>query len=86
MGCECMAVLVVTFPPSNNFELYLQEFMQSAIADPAQGDTRVRTYAQHCLLRLKRKSKKGPRGKVPTVAEIERAREAPLKPSVFGFP
>lgn len=86
-GWECMAALVMTFPPSKNFELYLQEVMQAPLTAAAESDVadpRVKLYAQHCLTRLERIFKKGPRGKVPSIAEIERAREAPLKPSVFG--
>lgn len=67
-----MSVLVVTFPPSKNFELYLTEFMHDAVANAT--DPRIKTIIQHCLIKLERISKKGPRGKVPTTAEIERAK------------
>ena len=65
-----MCVLLVTFPPSKNFEAYLRSFMQHRTA---QTEGRVDIMAKYCLQRLSVIAKKGPRGKAPTVAEIETA-------------
>lgn len=70
-GWEIMATLVITFPPSKNFESYLRRFMEKHIKN---GDEKVKIFAKHCLIKLGRISVKGPRGKVPTVAEVDRAR------------
>lgn len=80
-GWEIMATMVVTFPPSKNFEQYLVGF----IADNCHSsDEKISTFAKHCAVKLERISKKGPRGKVLTIPEIDRAREAAFQPSVFG--
>ncbi|KAI9189011.1 hypothetical protein H9P43_000438 [Blastocladiella emersonii ATCC 22665] len=78
-GWNLMACLVPCFPPSKNFEHYLQSFIAgyTTHADYA-------VVASHCLRRLERSCKMGPRGKVPTAPEIERMLEAPYAPSVFG--
>lgn len=65
-----MCVLLVTFPPSKNFETSLRAFMQQATS---QHEGRVDIMAKYCLRRLSYISKKGPRGKPPSVAEIETA-------------
>ncbi|KAI3639330.1 hypothetical protein MIR68_002860 [Amoeboaphelidium protococcarum] len=80
-GWELMSTLVVTFPPSKNFESYLEQFMKERFSDP---DEKIQIFSKHCLTKLTRIAVKGPRGKVPTIAEIDRAKEAPFFPSVFG--
>lgn len=70
-GWELMSSVTIAFPPSKNFEAYLQSFMRECI-DAA--DEKASTFAQHCLGKLDRICKKGPRGKVLTVAEIDRAK------------
>ncbi|KAH9027314.1 hypothetical protein EDB85DRAFT_2148580 [Lactarius pseudohatsudake] len=47
---------------------------------------RVDVLAKHCLKRLAAISKKGPRGKPPSLAEIETASDAAFNPSTFGEP
>ena len=80
-GWEVMCCTSMTFPPSKNFEHYLQNFIQSATGD---ADEKVQVYAKYVQGKLVKITKSGPRGKTPTVPEIERAMEAPFSPSVFG--
>lgn len=63
-----MCVLLITFPPSKNFETYLRSFMQQHTSEQ---EGRVDIMAKYGLRRLAFISKKGPRGKPPTVSEIE---------------
>ena len=65
-----LCVLLITFPPSKDFETYLQAFIQT---HTSHQEGRVDVMAKHCLRRLSSISKKGPRGKPPSVAEIETA-------------
>jgi hypothetical protein len=74
-------VLVITFPPSKDFETYLHGFLRQR-AGVTEG--RVDIMAKHCANRLAVVAKKGPRGKPPTVAEIETAADAAFNPSTFG--
>lgn len=80
-GWQMLCVLLTSFPPSKNFETYLRSFMQQRTA---QQEGRVDVIAKHCLRRLVAISKKGPRGKPPTMAEIETASDAAFNPSTFG--
>ncbi|EMD32094.1 hypothetical protein CERSUDRAFT_119077 [Gelatoporia subvermispora B] len=80
-GWQLLCVLLVTFPPSKNFETYLQAYMQQATTHQ---EGRVDVMAKYCLRRLAYISKKGPRGKPPSVAEIETASDAAFHPSIFG--
>ncbi|KAF8638003.1 hypothetical protein AX16_010635 [Volvariella volvacea WC 439] len=80
-GWQLMCVLLITFPPSKNFETYLQSFMQQRVG---QQEGRVDVMAKYCLRRLGYITKKGPRGKPPTIAEIETASDAAFNPSTFG--
>ncbi|KAI9142002.1 hypothetical protein BKA69DRAFT_1070956 [Paraphysoderma sedebokerense] len=85
-GWELISVIVVTFPPSKNFEDYLKDFIRSHFhADDLRTD-KINVIARHCGKKLDRICKVGPKGKTPTVPEIERAMEAPFVPSVFGEP
>ncbi|KAF9528517.1 hypothetical protein CPB83DRAFT_929834 [Crepidotus variabilis] len=80
-GWQLLCVLLLTFPPSKNFETYLHAFIQN---HTTQQEGRVDVMAKYCLRRLVSISKKGPRGKPPTVAEIETASDAAFNPSTFG--
>ncbi|KAG0704734.1 hypothetical protein DFH29DRAFT_1036948 [Suillus ampliporus] len=80
-GWQMLCVLLTAFPPSKNFETYLRSFMQQRTG---QQEGRVDVIAKHCLRRLVAISKKGPRGKPPTMAEIETASDAAFNPSTFG--
>ncbi|KAJ3365040.1 hypothetical protein GGF31_008839 [Allomyces arbusculus] len=79
-GWRVMACLTATFPPSKNFEEYLKSF----IAEHATFDGDIGTLATHCARMLDRSCRNGPRGKTPTVAEIDRMLDAAFHPSVFG--
>ncbi|PPQ77223.1 hypothetical protein CVT25_011069 [Psilocybe cyanescens] len=80
-GWQLLCVLLISFPPSKNFEAYLQAFVQK---HTTQQEGRVDVMAKHCLRRLVSISKKGPRGKPPSIAEIETASDAAFNPSTFG--
>lgn len=80
-GWQLLCVLVVTFPPSKNFEPTLRSFIQQ---NKGQTEGRVDIMAKYCYQRLSIIAKKGPRGKAPTVAEIETASDAAFNPSTFG--
>ncbi|KAF8973177.1 hypothetical protein BDZ97DRAFT_1912748 [Flammula alnicola] len=80
-GWQLLCVLLISFPPSKNFETYLQAFIQK---HTTQQEGRVDVMAKHCLRRLSSISKKGPRGKPPMIAEIETASDAAFNPSTFG--
>lgn len=80
-GWQMLCVLLIAFPPSKNFEAYLRSFILQRIS---QSEGRVDIMAKHCLRRLSAISKKGPRGKPPSVAEIETASDAAFNPSTFG--
>jgi Rho GTPase-activating protein 39 len=69
-GWQLLCVLLATFPPSKNFEPSLRSFINLATHQP---EGRVDIIAKYCLRRLAYISNKGPRGKPPTVAEIEAA-------------
>ncbi|KAK7045719.1 hypothetical protein VNI00_007552 [Paramarasmius palmivorus] len=80
-GWQFICVLLITFPPSKNFETYLQSFIQQ---HTMQHESRIDIMAKFCLRRLATISKKGPRGKPPSMAEIEIASDAAFNPSTFG--
>ncbi|KAG6812536.1 hypothetical protein H0H92_002305 [Tricholoma furcatifolium] len=92
-GWQLLCVVLITFPPSKNFETYLSSFLQQ---HTSHHEGRVDVMAKYCLRRLGHISKKGPRGKAPTLAEIETASILPLhrlieeaqdsafNPSTFG--
>jgi hypothetical protein len=63
-------VLLISFPPSKNFETYLRSFMQQRTT---QVEGRVDVMAKYCIRKLAFISKKGPRGKPPSLTEIETA-------------
>ncbi|CAL1708316.1 unnamed protein product [Somion occarium] len=80
-GWQLLCVLLVTFPPSKNFEGSLQSYLQQGTSQP---EGRVDVMAKYCLRRLANISRKGPRGKAPTLPEIETASDAAFNPSIFG--
>ncbi|KAF8705905.1 MyTH4 domain, partial [Rhizoctonia solani] len=80
-GWQLLCVLLVTFPPSKNFEGYLRSFMLSKIK---QTEGRIDVMAKYCLHRLPVIAKKGPRGKPPTATEITNAADSAFNPSTFG--
>ncbi|KAI7859106.1 hypothetical protein BDC45DRAFT_255717 [Circinella umbellata] len=80
-GWEILCVISVTFPPSKNLESYLTEFVEQSQSISAN---QVDVMSQYVLTRLKKVCARGAKGKVLTSAEIERAKEAPFKPSIFG--
>jgi len=82
LGWQLMAVIVISFPPSKNFESYLEQFIRQYFdkeivnhptADPSQQQTLL-TIINHCHKKLLRICQTGPKGKVPTINEIERGK------------
>ncbi|KAF7362103.1 Rho GTPase-activating protein 39 isoform 2 [Mycena venus] len=80
-GWQLLCVLLITFPPSKNFETYLRSFIQQ---HTTHQEGRVDVIAKYCVKRLAFIAKKGPRGRPPTAAEIETASDAAFNPSTFG--
>lgn len=80
-GWEIMCVISVTFPPSKDLETYLTRFVEQ---HHAITENQVDVLSDYVSTKLLRVCSRGARGKVLTAAEIERAKEAPFKPSVFG--
>ncbi len=69
-GWQLLCVLLVTFPPSKDFEPSLRSYLQQGTSQP---ESRVDVMAKYCLRRLMNISRKGPRGKPPSLTEIETA-------------
>ncbi|KAI9493892.1 hypothetical protein BDB00DRAFT_821151 [Zychaea mexicana] len=80
-GWEILCVISVTFPPSKNLESYLTDFVEQS---QHTSTNQVDVMSEYVSTRLKRICARGAKGKVLTAAEIERAKEAPFKPSIFG--
>jgi hypothetical protein len=80
-GWQLMCVLLVTFPPSKNFEEYLRAFMREW---STHTEGRIDVLAKYCLAKLRVIARRGPRGKAPSVQEIEIAQDAAFNPSTFG--
>lgn len=80
-GWQLLCVLLVTFPPSKNFEAYLRSFIKQ---HTTHQEGRVDVMAKHCHRKLTIIAKKGPRGKPPNIAEIVTASDAAFNPSTFG--
>lgn len=76
-----MCVITMAFPPSKNLEVYLKDFILQHFTVT---DNRVDLMARHAYKKLVTLCKRGPRGKVPSLKEIERALDAAFNPSVFG--
>ncbi|KAK0473133.1 hypothetical protein EDD18DRAFT_1313999 [Armillaria luteobubalina] len=79
-GWQLMCVLLITFPPSKNIETYVRSFMQQHLS---KQEGRVDIMAKYCLRRLSFISRKGPRSKPPSTAEIEIASDAAFNPSTL---
>ncbi|KAI6044668.1 hypothetical protein EDC04DRAFT_2889756 [Pisolithus marmoratus] len=80
-GWQMLCVLLTAFPPSKNFETYLRSFIHQ---HTSHSEGRIDVIAKYCLGRLAVISKRGPRGKPPSAAEIETAADAAFNPSTFG--
>ncbi|KZT56655.1 Rho GTPase activation protein [Calocera cornea HHB12733] len=80
-GWQLLCVLIVTFPPSKYFEDHLTFFLQSSMQNT---EGKVDVMAAYCLRRKEIIMWKGPRGKAPSLEEIEAASDAAFHPSVFG--
>lgn len=94
-GWQLFCVLLITFPPSKSFEPYVRGYLESYAAGAGVGagvgadastTSRIGLMARHCLTRLDTISKRGPRGKPPSLLEIEIASDAAFNPSTFGEP
>ena len=75
---QLFCVLLVTFPPSKNFETYLESYMQQKTTQQ-QGHVMAKYY----LWRLTFITKKGPRGKPPSITEIETASMSQVTDAFF---
>ncbi|KAK9711723.1 hypothetical protein K7432_007622 [Basidiobolus ranarum] len=79
-GWQLMCVLAVTFPPSRNFEKYMQNFVKAHF-DIQQ--SKINILSKHAHNKLLRISKSGPRGKVLTNEEIEQAKVSILRNPIY---
>ncbi|KAI9485231.1 MAG: Rho GTPase activation protein [Benjaminiella poitrasii] len=80
-GWEILCVVCMTFPPSKNLESYLHHFVRQHHQNK---NSQLVIQSHYVTAKLNRICTRGARGKVLSTAEIERAMEAPFKPSVFG--
>ena len=80
-GWEILGVISITFPPSKNLESYLFQFVKH---HHSITQNQLNILSLYVFEKLTAICSKGARGKVLTATEIERAMEAPFKPSVFG--
>lgn len=80
-GWQFLCVLLVTFPPSVALSRHLQTFIEDQIET---GDESLQIMARYCASRLSLIRRRGPRGKAPSIQEIESASDAAFNPSVFG--
>ncbi|EIW82547.1 RhoGAP-domain-containing protein [Coniophora puteana RWD-64-598 SS2] len=80
-GWQLLCVLLVSFPPSKDFEDPLRAFLTS---HTAQKEARADLMAKHCLRRLAAIVRKGPRGKPLSTAEIAAAADAAFAQCTFG--
>ncbi|KAJ3097429.1 hypothetical protein HDU97_004877 [Phlyctochytrium planicorne] len=73
-----------------NFEDYMRSFTHQHFDDSPSAPRlspegeKIAHLARHCDKKLMRICKSGPRGKTPSLQEIERAQEAPFTPALFG--
>jgi MyTH4 domain len=70
-GWEILCVITITFPPSKNLESYLTEFVKQ---HHDQKENKMDVMSQHVSSKLIKICSRGAKGKVLTVAEIERAK------------
>ncbi|CAG8490713.1 6207_t:CDS:10 [Paraglomus brasilianum] len=80
-GWELLCVVSVTFPVSKNFEAFVMRFVTGHFDIKENNIDTISRYVHSRLIKI---AKCGPRGKVLTYPEIERAKVAPFHPSVFG--
>lgn len=80
-GWSLLCVVSIAFPPSKNFEEYVKSFCEDHYE--IQED-KIGIVAQFCHKKILRICKTGPRGKTPSIVEIERALEAPFHSALFG--
>ncbi|PWN51184.1 hypothetical protein IE53DRAFT_368281 [Violaceomyces palustris] len=80
-GWQFLSVLLVTFPPSRELSAYVSTFIQDRRQDE---DGSISTMADHCNEKLAMIRNRGPRGKPPSLAEIQSASDAAFNPCVFG--
>eukprot|EP01137_Pigoraptor_chileana_P021021 Opistho-2@84196 len=80
-GWVLISLCVTMFPPSRNLESYLRNYIQQHFAD---SDFKVITLSKYSIKKLAKVCETGPRIRVPTVPEVERAMVAPFNPSVFN--
>ncbi|TPX34507.1 hypothetical protein SmJEL517_g02866 [Synchytrium microbalum] len=80
-GWMLLCAITIAFPPSKNFEDYMKSFIEGNIGHKNE---RIDLLAKHCQKKYLRICKTGPRGKTPTITEIERAQEAPFVKALFG--
>ncbi|KAJ3151898.1 hypothetical protein HK101_001854 [Irineochytrium annulatum] len=89
-GWVLLCVITIAFPPSKNFEDYMRSFTHQHFEESTTGRVlspegeKIAMLARHCDKKLMRICKSGPRGKTPSIQEIERAQEAPFQASLFG--
>ncbi|KAI0236254.1 hypothetical protein L0F63_003880 [Massospora cicadina] len=81
LGWQILASIVLCFPPSKNFENYFKHFI---CQNQSTGNAEIGILSAYCWNKLQRICKAGPKGKVPSLADLEQAMEAPFNPSVFG--
>ncbi|KDN50829.1 hypothetical protein K437DRAFT_254998 [Tilletiaria anomala UBC 951] len=80
-GWQFLCVLLSSaFPPSRDLHSYLASWIAQRIDAPTIGPV-----AEYCLGRLEAIQKRGPRGKAPSLIEIQCALENPFNPGVFGI-
>eukprot|EP01136_Pigoraptor_vietnamica_P027805 Opistho-1_new@84545 len=80
-GWILISLCVTMFPPSRNLESYLRNYIQQHYSD---ADFKVVTLAKYAMKKLSKVCETGPRIRVPTLPEVERAMVAPFNPSVFN--
>ena len=80
-GWQLLCVLLSSgFPPSRDLHSYLRSWVSQK-----EDDDSVGVMAEYCSGRLEAIQKRGPRGKPPTLMEIQCALENPFNPGVFGI-
>ena len=80
-GWQILCVVLSTaFPPSRDLHIYLASWISSRTDLETIG-----VMAEYCAGRLESIQKRGPRGKAPSLLEIQCALENPFNPGVFGI-
>jgi hypothetical protein len=100
LAWQLLGTLLVCFPPSKEVHDHVDAFIRAAIsAAPAEASsagcaaantrseddaTIIGILARHAASRLASICQRGPRGRVPSLDEVEYAMDAAFAPSVFG--